>query len=356
MLKGKIQDLINQRNSPSVTISLITHKTHPQNLSDRISLKNLISTAKSRLAKEYDDRAISSLLNNLDELEAEFDHNYNNSGLYIFVSNDVKEYVRTSWPPAEDAVNIDDQFALRDLIKSYNRTAYYFILALSKGEIHLYKAQNDKIEKEVSNSDFPFQEDDHIVTDQDEASNAQRVDNKLKEYFNRADKALVKVVNERKLPVVVVSDRPNYDKLLEIADQPSIYSGGISVENSEDLHQLAAESWKFMEIKLSEERGKAIEEVKQAVSSGKVITDLQEIWKAAKNGQGDLLLINSEFKQAVKISGEDFEYAEDAEAVGVTDDITNDIAWDVISKQGRVYFTSQPELTDLGEIALKVRY
>jgi hypothetical protein len=41
---------------------------------------------------------------------------------------------------------------------------------------------------------------------------------------------------------------------------------------------------------------------------------------------------------------------------GVIDDITSDIAWDVISKKGRAIFTTQEELKSLGDIALKVRY
>lgn len=43
-------------------------------------------------------------------------------------------------------------------------------------------------------------------------------------------------------------------------------------------------------------------------------------------------------------------------ADGVIDDITSEIAWEVISKKGRAIFTTQDELKSLGEIALKVRY
>jgi hypothetical protein len=41
---------------------------------------------------------------------------------------------------------------------------------------------------------------------------------------------------------------------------------------------------------------------------------------------------------------------------GVIDNITGDIAWEVISKKGRAIFTTLDELKVFGNIALKVRY
>jgi len=51
-----------------------------------------------------------------------------------------------------------------------------------------------------------------------------------------------------------------------------------------------------------------------------------------------------------------FELTDDVNQTDVIDDITSDIAWEVISKKGRAIFTTQEEIKDLGEIVLKVRY
>jgi hypothetical protein len=40
----------------------------------------------------------------------------------------------------------------------------------------------------------------------------------------------------------------------------------------------------------------------------------------------------------------------------VIDDITGDIAREVLTRKGRAVFTDQDELQTVGEIALKVRY
>jgi len=51
-----------------------------------------------------------------------------------------------------------------------------------------------------------------------------------------------------------------------------------------------------------------------------------------------------------------FELTNDKTEQDAVDDITNKIAWEVLSKKGRVFFTSQEEIKDLGVIVLKTRY
>jgi len=51
-----------------------------------------------------------------------------------------------------------------------------------------------------------------------------------------------------------------------------------------------------------------------------------------------------------------FSLIEDITIENAIDDINSNIAWNVISKKGTVYFTSQEEIEELGKIALKTRY
>ncbi|MNJ03605.1 hypothetical protein D3C73_1639970 [compost metagenome] len=51
-----------------------------------------------------------------------------------------------------------------------------------------------------------------------------------------------------------------------------------------------------------------------------------------------------------------FDLVEDTNHENALDDIVSNIAWEVLSKKGRVVFTTQEDLADLGEIVLQVRY
>ncbi|GJM31262.1 MAG: hypothetical protein DHS20C18_02630 [Saprospiraceae bacterium] len=51
-----------------------------------------------------------------------------------------------------------------------------------------------------------------------------------------------------------------------------------------------------------------------------------------------------------------FDFIEDPSTPGAIDDITSDIAWQVLEKNGRTVFITQDEIKGLGEIVLKTRY
>jgi len=146
--------------------------------------------------------------------------------------------------------------------------------------------------------------------------------------------------------------------LLKVADKPSVYLGWTNINyNNITGHSIAHDTWQVVNVQQKKGRSEDIKEMQEAVSKGNVITDLSEIYQAAKEGRGDLLIVNDNFHQAVRVTGQfSLDLVTDVTLPGVIDDITSDIAWDVISKKGRAIFTTQEELKSLGDIALKVRY
>lgn len=122
-------------------------------------------------------------------------------------------------------------------------------------------------------------------------------------------------------------------------------------------HQIVQQAWVIVK-QLQEQRNiAAVEEVISAVSQAKVLTNMQEIYQAAIDGRGDLLVVSENFEQAVRMIDErTFELINDTGQPKVVDDIVSTIAWKILSKNGRVVFTTQQGVQDLGKIALKVRY
>lgn len=87
------------------------------------------------------------------------------------------------------------------------------------------------------------------------------------------------------------------------------------------------------------------------------MTDLQEIFQASLDGRGELLIVHQDFAQSVLMTSDrTFELVTDKTNPDVIDDITSNIAWNVLSKNGKVFFTIQDEINDLGKIVLKTRY
>ena len=63
--KDKILQLANERNNPSVTISMNTHRVHPDTTKDSIQLKNLLAEAEKQVLDKYERSTIEPLLANI---------------------------------------------------------------------------------------------------------------------------------------------------------------------------------------------------------------------------------------------------------------------------------------------------
>jgi hypothetical protein len=358
MKKDKLEKLATEKNSPCVTISMNTHRTYPENQKDMILLNSLLTEAKERVINEFGKRSVADLLEKMDQIEKEIDVNFNLDSLHIFLSNSTKEIIKSTWPSMQSSIHVSESFAVKPLIKAFNRTVEYMILKLTKSEVTLLLAINDGIVGEIKNDDFPFINNVDESADTEAITNGKQAENLTREFFNKIDKAVVRVNNKTDMKCVVICTDDNYNRLLKVADKPSVYLGWTNINyNNITGHSIASDTWKVVNVQQKKGRSEDIKEMQEAVSKGNVITDLSEIYQAAKEGRGDLLIVNDNFHQAVRVTGQfSLDLVTDVTLPGVIDDITSDIAWDVISKKGRAIFTTQEELKSLGDIALKVRY
>ncbi|MCC5612586.1 hypothetical protein LC612_39305, partial [Nostoc sp. CHAB 5834] len=146
--KEQLHKLATERNTPCVSISLNTHRTHPDNVKDDTVLRALLKEAEERVISEFGKRPVASLLEKIESVASEIDVNYNLDSLHLFLSNDTKEIIKSSWHTSNEGVYISDSFAVRPIIKSFNRSEIYLLMVLSQNGVQLYEAMNDEIVKE----------------------------------------------------------------------------------------------------------------------------------------------------------------------------------------------------------------
>jgi len=358
MKRKTLEKLASEKSSPCVTISMNTHRTHPDNLQDAIVLRNLLKEAQARVIKEFGKRFASSLIEKFSDLEREVDINSNLDSLHIFLSGSTKEIVKSVWPTPQNTVHVAENFAVKPLIKDFIQMEEYLVLLLSQSGVTLFHAMNDTITGEIRNDDFPFAKNPHFLTDPNQLSDSKQVDNMVREFLNHVDKALVSVYHKTTMSCVVICTEDNYSRLMQVADIPSMYYGYARINYNDTASKtIAAEAWPIVQAAQKHYRDDMIMEMQEAVGQGKAITDLTEIYQAVQEGRGDLFIASDDFHQGVRMTGAfSFELVNDVTLPGVIDDITNEIAWQVISKKGRVMFTNQEETKSFGDIALKVRY
>ena len=356
-IKEQFLTLATEKNSPCITIAFNTHRTSPDNQQDAIKLKNLAKEAEDRLLEIHSKREIPDILEKLENIAEELEVHKNLESLHIYISKDTFEFIRTDIPITHEGVWIDETFHIRPLIKVMNRVTEYLVLYLTKKGVHLYQAINDSIVQEIENDDFPFTENNYNLSSLFSKTDEQK--SKIKDFFNQIDKSVQRVNPEGSLRCLVISTDDNYGEFIAEADTPSIYLGNISTDfnsptQQNDYMEIAGE---FIKNYQHQNRKKSIEEMSEAVSKGQVLTDLQEIYQAAIDGRGDLLIVHQDYQQPVRMKDDrTFEIVSDATEPGVLDDVVSTIAWEVIAKKGNTIFTSQEEIKELGNIVLKTRY
>lgn len=248
--KKQLQKLAIETNTPCVTISLNTHQVYPDNAQDHILIKNLLKEAREKVINEYGKRDVVQLLKYIESVGSEIDVNYNLDSLHIFLSNSTKEIIKSGLPTTNQGVHIDNNFDVGHMLDAIKNSKHYLVMLLSQSGVHLYEAINDGIIQEIRNDDFPFSENRHYNTFPDKGSDSKHLDNLVREFLNKVDKALVKVHHKTDLKCVVISTRDNYSRLQQVADKPKIYLGQAPVDyNKVSTHQIVQQSWEIVKDK-----------------------------------------------------------------------------------------------------------
>ena len=351
-----LQRLKNIVSENAITIILNTHRTLPDNQKDSLLLKNLIKEAESRLLADMDKREAESLIHRLRDLEETIDHRQNLESLILFVNEDTAEYVRL--PIAvEDRVIIDKTFATRDLIRAMHMEASYLVLVLSQQKARLIKASNDKVIQEFGD---PFPIENNQMVNRAELSNASRLTNLISEFYNQVDKEVNHLRKENKLPVLICSETSQYHEYLKVADEKnSIYEQCLSGnhENAK-AHHIVTEAWEIVKKYVIEKNNARKAELQKAISSGKFLSDTNEIWQGIQQGSVQTIFIEEgNFQPAKWIDGHiTYVSREMRNGKGVVDDVYDELIEANLRQGGDTVFLPKGELKDFNGFGAVTRY
>lgn len=298
-MKEILERLTKVHSPVCISIILKTHRIHPENKKDSLLLKNLITETHARLEDEYGKEAASTYTDKLKKLAEKIDHNHNDLGLVLFVSDEIEEYVRLPISP-NTRIILDQTFATRSLIRALKWSMEYYVLVLSKGKARLIKASSDKVVKEFEDRGFPVTEEGLLKMPPIDGANATRVSNLTREFFNQVDKAVNRIRKEHPLPVIVCAQEVNYADYLKEADQPDTLLGRVLLKNAEEKAlKLVQDAWPHVrEMRINKQRERIVE-LEEAFQNGNYLSDLNEVWTAVQEGRGKTIFVEEGYYQPV---------------------------------------------------------
>ena len=353
MMLRRLKNIISEN---AITIILNTHRTLPDNQKDPLLLKNMIKEAESRLMAETNKQNAQVLIQRLRDLEETIDHRQNLESLILFVNEDTAEYVRL--PIAvEDRVIIDKTFATRDLIRAMHMEASYLVLVLSQQKARLIKASNDKVIQEFGD---PFPIENTQMVNRAELSNASRLTNLISEFYNQVDKEVNHLRKENQLPVLICSETSQYHEYLKVADEKnSIYDQCLSGNHdTAKAHHIVTEAWEIVKKYVIEKNNARKAELQKAISSGKFLSDTNEIWQGIQQGSVQTIFIEEgNFQPAKWIDGHiTYVSPEMRNGKSVVDDIYDELIEANLRQGGDTVFLPKGELRDFNGFGAVTRY
>ncbi len=356
----EIRELQAMRLYPSVTITMPTHRTSPENRQDPIRLKNLLTEVTNRLTSEFTEREVQDIVDKLDRLARGIDFRYALDGLALFVNKDFAKAVQVPFRLKERTV-VDETFATRDLVWGLNHSTRYWVLVLSERPTRLFEGIGEHL-FEVEREGFPMVHEGPggeapLPAEYGIDKSAYR-DERHRQFFRRVDAALKVFMAADPLPLVLVG----VDRYLSFFREVSAHRDQViaSVQGSHDKtppHALAKLVWPFVLDYRNGQVREGLAQLEKAVNARRYVAGIDEVWRMAHQGRGELLLVEEGYLFPAMLGPEGrLIPAEDPTAPGAIDDAVDEIIEAVLAKKGKVVFAGDGQLADFARIALVLRF
>lgn len=384
LTRKKFEELMNLEKEWCISIYMPTCRMGPDIKQNPIRYKQCIREAEDKLFEMGLSKAeVGNILRAASDLidETTFWQNQT-EGLAIFITPEEMNYYHLPFE-VKDQVVISDKFYTKPLLPLFTADGQYYILALSKNEVRLFKASRQKV-KEIVMEDAPRNVEDMKVDDdprtnlqfrtaspvggnqlvynnttQGQGNENDFDKNELTRYFRAIDEAFNKVHKGENIPLVLAG----VEYLIPIYKEISSYSnivdefikGNPEILYGDDLQKMA---WEIMEPKflkiqeLAEAKYNQFSGQKNGLSS----KSLKKLLYQAYNGQVETLFIANGIEQWGQFNPETNKIIFHNEQKIGNEDLMDRVATLTISRGGTVYLVDPDEVPDGGTIAAVLRY
>lgn len=311
--------LNSHRNGPCVSLFMPTHRGGPQVRQDPIRLKNLHRAAERSLIEQgYRSSDVRSWLAPIGSLDDDDDFwQHQSDGLAIFIA---PAFFRLFRLPLrfDESMIVAKRFQVSPLLPYFTEDERFYLLALSQNGCRLlrctrhtvvpldlpgaparmtetpgYERRETQLQFEAlaprGSSGTSTGGGTALFHGHGSSSDASTAD--VERYFRALDRVVCDVLHDRHEPLVLAGVEyllPLYRAISRYSEIASEHLLGNPDElRNEELHR---DAWRAMEPRLAQARREAVEQVRDAVATGRGSNHLTEVVPAAVQGRVDLLI------------------------------------------------------------------
>lgn len=371
MNTSDIDLMLAEKGNPCISIVIPTHQYTRDRMQNPALIEKAIQKAKMFLANSaWPKEKIAQLESRFDSVLENIDYIRLQEGLAIFISPNVSQIHLLPFQVKEKVV-VGQKFELRDLIYYAQFLNPYFVLAVSKKKVRLFKGTGRDLQ-EVTNNDFPrsyveeyeyerpaiassastslkaFERDKSIVQEM-----------RIKHFFKDADETLSRYLKDdtRLFVAGVQEELANFQAISHHIEN---LTGKIEGNYDFDaIHPLAETAWKKMKEAIHESHKHLLAKANEDVGRNMVAEGIVNVWRAAVLGQGLTLLVEKDYGVMA------YHHPENNAEIHLTPPAARheilvnaaDALIEIVrEKGGKIVILENGELEALGHVAMFLRY
>lgn len=374
--REELEELVEGRGGPCVSIFLPTHRTGTETQQDPIRLKNLLGEAREDLlAKGLRSTEADRILEPARELLADdVFWRYQSDGLAVFLSRGDSRLYRLPLRFEELAV-VAGRYHVKPVLPLLAGDGQFYVLALSQNGVRLLRAARHSV-SEVELRDVPesladaLRHDDaekqlqfHTGTSGGRGGRAavfhghEGVDTKddILRYFRQIDRGVREVLKGTRAPLVLAGVEYLLPIYREASAYPHLVKEGITGNpeglSEEEVHR---EAWAIVRPYFLEARREAVARYEQLAGTGQTSNDLREIVPAAYYGRVDVLFAAADSRQWGAFDPGTGEAELHEEARFGDGDLLDFAAVQTLLNKGTVYVLNPGDMPDGSVVAASV--
>lgn len=349
--------------TPSVSLIISTDKSYPHYKVDEARLKSIIKKVDKELIKTFPEEDAEIVINKLNNLVASVDHKHLSKGIAIFASPTNEKIIYLPFSVEEKYI-IDSSFEVRDLLYSTKNSVDYLVVLIDTHNPEIYYGYNNILVRE-NVKDLPEGIEDverdypTRVTNFTDPQEFHEIN--LDKFLRKVDYALTDLIQDVDAPVIVCGVKRSighFKKITKNSEHIIDYVEGNYNHNS------TQEIYNAIEGSLIEKRENdqehAIQSIEEAISSHHCVYGVENVWSAAQEKKGGLLVLEKDYTCEARIGSDKFELITDDieldEPYTTIKDAVDDIIEMVIKSRGDIAFVNNGKLEAYNKIALITYY
>jgi len=380
--RSLIYDLIAQKQEPSFTLMMPTHRILPERETDPIQFKNLVSELEMKIKKAGLEKHLD-LISKLHSVEKDRDFwNHQGAGLAVFINPSYSKVVST--PISLPSLTIiSDTFHVKPLYRYYQESGRFQLLVLGQDHVYLYEGDKygmealdisgkvpqsmkmalggEMTDDDIDSADFggvgassqvnrgvgPFV---HGYTEK-----SQQKDNDLIRFFRIVDeKVLEHFSTTSGLPLILAALPEHHATFRQVSKNSKLLKTGIEKDVSRvPIDELGKIVWNAFYLEYEQGLAALLKRQQLAESQNLSHTLLDDVVKDALDGKIEILLVeeNRIIKGRILEKERGIEYHESG-----VDDVLDDLSALVIEKSGRVILLPAEKMPHSGGAVSINRY